>query len=251
APERKRELPEVIKRIALITADGSAALEDFLKILREYNSAIEIDLYPVSVQGQKSVMEIVQTFAQIKEDTEKSDVDAIVLTRGGGSLEDLGSFNSEDVAKAIFSSPTPVVCAVGHEVDISIADMVADVRASTPSQAAYYLASRNEQFINLANQILDSIERSLRELMPRTDQLDNVAQKLSQNIDSILPNRAQIDEQMGMISMKLRQSVPMPESVDPTVQKLNWGLINLDRDIKQKFTKVSQQQELLKAYNPS
>lgn len=140
---RKRPLPDYVTHIALITAAGSAALLDFLKILSENNSGLEIDFYSVSVQGKYSEREIIAALNA----ADTKEYDCIVLTRGGGSLEDLLTFNEEQVARAIFALHTPVLVAVGHERDESIADFVADVRASTPSQAAYYLVNTNLQFI--------------------------------------------------------------------------------------------------------
>lgn len=143
AEERKRPLPEFLLRIALITAKNSAAETDFLKILKENDSALSVDFYPVLVQGNLSEAQIISALKA----ADTNDYDCIVLTRGGGSLEDLIAFNDEELARTIFSLKTPVLVAVGHERDESIADYVADIRASTPSQAAYYLASQNIAFI--------------------------------------------------------------------------------------------------------
>lgn len=143
AEERKRPLPEFLLRIALITAKNSAAETDFLKILKENDSALSVDFYPVLVQGNLAEAQIISALKA----ADTNDYDCIVLTRGGGSLEDLIAFNDEELARTIFSLKTPVLVAVGHERDESIADYVADIRASTPSQAAYYLASQNIAFI--------------------------------------------------------------------------------------------------------
>jgi exodeoxyribonuclease VII large subunit len=120
----------------LITAVNSAAYSDFIKILKENNTNLEVDFYPVQVQGRYSEIEIINALNTAGRDQSN---DSIVLIRGGGSLEDLITFNSEKVARTIFSQIIPVIVGVGHEKDESIADFVADIRASTPSQAAYYL----------------------------------------------------------------------------------------------------------------
>ncbi len=139
---RKREIIDFPERIGLITAPGSAAYGDFIKILRERMGGINIYFYPVMVQGKESVDSIVSAFEYFN--LNMPNLDALVLIRGGGSLEDLQSFNDERVARAIFSSKIPVVCGVGHEQDLTIADLVADLRASTPSNAAELLVRKRE-----------------------------------------------------------------------------------------------------------
>lgn len=153
-PERKRQLPRFITRIALLTAAGSAAQSDFLKILRENNAAIEIDFYPVHVQGKLAEREIISSLRA----ADKNDYDCIVITRGGGSLQDLIAFNDEKLARTIFACKTVVLAAVGHERDESIAEYVADIRASTPSQAAYYLVSRNQEFLNSLTALTEQMQ---------------------------------------------------------------------------------------------
>lgn len=143
--DRKRELPPFVKNIALITAKDSAAYSDFVKILKESNVGINIDFYPVSVQGKNSITEIVNTLKHINK---KSGYDCVVLMRGGGSLEDLSAFNDEKMARAVFASKYVSLVAVGHEKDESIAEFAADIRASTPSQAAYYLVANRTNFIS-------------------------------------------------------------------------------------------------------
>lgn len=141
--ERKKDLPQFITKIALLTGKDSAAFSDFTKILREYNSGIEVDFYPVIVQGENSVSSILDAINTALYE----EYDVVVLTRGGGSLEDLKSFNSLELADMIFKSRIPFVVGVGHEKDESIADFVADMRASTPSQCAYYLVQQNAEFV--------------------------------------------------------------------------------------------------------
>jgi len=160
-PTRKRPLPALIKNIALITAKSSAAESDFLKILRENNTGLNIDFYPVSVQGKHSAGEILSAIkiAQSK------NYDCIVMIRGGGSLEDLSSFNDEMISKAIFASKIPTLVAVGHERDESIAELVSDVRASTPSQAAYYIVVNHTNFIKSIELQADQIYLQIQEII--------------------------------------------------------------------------------------
>lgn len=134
AAERKRPLPRFPERIGLITSREAAACGDFLRILRNRWGGVRVLLTHVQVQGEPSVRQIVAAFHTLQALAQPPEV--IVLTRGGGSLEDLAAFNSVEVARAIFSSRIPVVVGVGHERDETIADYVSDVRASTPTNAA-------------------------------------------------------------------------------------------------------------------
>lgn len=134
APERKRPIPRFPERIGVIASRESAAFGDFKRILGNRWGGVTIELAHVQVQGAQAIPDIVGAFRHFQ--TMKIKPDVLVLMRGGGSLEDLQAFNSEEVAYAIFGSKIPVVVGVGHERDESIADYVADVRASTPSNAA-------------------------------------------------------------------------------------------------------------------
>jgi len=133
AEERKRELPSFPERIGLITAKGSEAYNDFVKVLAERMGGMKIKFYPVQVQGREAVGSVVEALGYFNN---KQDVDVVVVTRGGGSLEDLAAFNDEAVVRAVFGSKLPVVCAIGHEGDVSLAELAADQRASTPTNAA-------------------------------------------------------------------------------------------------------------------
>lgn len=134
APERKRPLPRFPDRIGLIASASSDAYADFLKILGNRWGGVHVHAANVQVQGREAVPTIVGAFRYFNAHPEAAEV--LVLTRGGGSLDDLHAFNSEEVARAIFASRIPVIVGVGHERDESLADFVADVRASTPSNAA-------------------------------------------------------------------------------------------------------------------
>jgi exodeoxyribonuclease VII large subunit len=146
APERKRALPKFPARIGLVTSPTGAAIRDVLHVVQRRNPALEIILAPCRVQGDGAAEEIAAavallnryhlTTAQTQRSNDSTKLDLILVTRGGGSLEDLWAFNEEIVARAIFDSAIPVVSAVGHEIDFTIADFVADLRAATPSAAA-------------------------------------------------------------------------------------------------------------------
>lgn len=139
APERKRPLPRFPQRIGLVTSPTGAAIRDVLHVIERRNPGLEIILAPCRVQGDGAAREIAEAVRQLnKFNAQHStfNVELILITRGGGSLEDLWAFNEEAVARAIFESQLPVVSAVGHEIDFTIADFVADFRAATPSAAA-------------------------------------------------------------------------------------------------------------------
>ncbi len=139
APERKRPLPRFPRRIGLVTSPTGAAIHDILHVIERRNPSLEIILVPCRVQGDGAAGEIASAIRLLNEFSSgesSTPLDLVLVTRGGGSLEDLWAFNEEAVAQAIFESQLPVVSAVGHEIDFTIADFVADVRAATPSAAA-------------------------------------------------------------------------------------------------------------------
>jgi len=133
APERKKELPEFPKRIAVVTSPTGAAIRDILNVTGRRSPLADISIYPVRVQGEGSAQEIAHALRRLNE---VGKWDVIICGRGGGSLEDLWAFNEEIVARAIAESKIPIISAVGHEIDYTIADFVADVRAETPTAAA-------------------------------------------------------------------------------------------------------------------
>ena len=137
APERKRPLPKFPRRIGIVTSPSGAAIRDMLNVLRRRAPWLQILINPVRVQGTGAAQEIVVAIRQLATPNKAfAPVDLIVVTRGGGSIEDLWEFNEEIVARAIFHSAVPIVSAVGHEIDFTICDFVADLRAPTPSAAA-------------------------------------------------------------------------------------------------------------------
>ena len=153
----KKPLPEKIKRIGVITSPTGAAIHDILQVLMRRNPALEVILYPSAVQGDLAASEICR---QLDIANKRKEVDALIVGRGGGSLEDLWAFNEELVARAIFASDLFVVSAVGHETDVTIADFVADQRAPTPSAAAELLS---EDKVHLYARINELRTRLLRQ----------------------------------------------------------------------------------------
>jgi exodeoxyribonuclease VII large subunit len=180
---RKQPLPRFPRRIGVVTSPAGAALRDILNVLRRRYPLAEVLLSPTLVQGEDAPLQIVSALQAL---SEVKDVDVIVLARGGGSLEDLWAFNDERVARAVAASSIPVVCGVGHETDVTIADFVADLRAPTPSAAAELvtpdrdeLARRLQSFraqlaagvgeaITRRRRMLAGEMRALRRLSPQT-----------------------------------------------------------------------------------
>lgn len=140
--EHKQPLPALIKKIGIVTSPTGAAIHDILTVLQRRNPLIEVVIYPSQVQGQQAAQSLISA---INIANERREVDVILLTRGGGSLEDLWCFNNEGLAHTIFNSPLPIISAVGHEVDITISDFVSDYRAPTPSAGAEILSVSNDQ----------------------------------------------------------------------------------------------------------
>src|SRR6266498_1170997 len=165
APERKRPLPKFPRRIGIVTSPTGAAIRDMLNVLRRRAPWLEILINPVRVQGAGAAQEIAVAIRELALPNEAfALLDLIVVTRGGGSIEDLWEFNEESVARAIFNSAVPIVSAVGHEIDFTICDFVADLRAPTPSAAAELIVP---DVIDLRQQI-DSCARALaRQLLNR------------------------------------------------------------------------------------
>jgi exodeoxyribonuclease VII large subunit len=184
APERKRPLPPYPRRVGLVTSPAGAALRDVLHVVQRRNPALELLLAPCRVQGQGAADEIaaaihlLNQWHQAGAADPRRKLDLILLTRGGGSLEDLWPFNEEVVARAIFRSALPVLSAVGHEIDFTISDFVADLRAATPSAAAElitegavasrrFLAGALQRLRHLARQARQRHQERARQLLQR------------------------------------------------------------------------------------
>ena len=151
---RKRPIPSVPKHIAIVTSPSGAAIRDMLNVLSRRYKAARITLVPCSVQGTRATAEIVKAIGLANQ---LSDVDVLIVGRGGGSIEDMWSFNEEPVARAIAASRVPVISAVGHEIDFTIADFVADLRAPTPSAAAELVAKNASELVS----IIQRLEKNL------------------------------------------------------------------------------------------
>lgn len=142
--DHKKKLPEIISRVGLVTSPTGAAVKDMISIIKRRNPLIDIVIYPSLVQGDEAAGNIIKG---IRAFNAAQSVDVIIIGRGGGSIEDLWAFNNEQLAKAIYESELPIVSAVGHEIDYTIADFVADLRAPTPSGAAELIAEETLSMI--------------------------------------------------------------------------------------------------------
>jgi exodeoxyribonuclease VII large subunit len=163
-PERKRPLPALPARIGIVTSLEGAALRDIIKVLRRRHPSARLVVRPARVQGEGAAAEIADGIRSI---TRIPGVDVVIVARGGGSIEDLWGFNEEPVARAIAGSPVPIVTGVGHEVDFTIADFVADVRAPTPSAAAEMVVAAKDDFCARIDRLHDRIAASMRNALQR------------------------------------------------------------------------------------
>jgi exodeoxyribonuclease VII large subunit len=226
AIEHKRPLPRLPRRIGVITSPTGAAIRDVLHILRRRFCTIPILVYPVQVQGGVAAAQIART---IRRASARAECDVLILVRGGGSLEDLWAFNEESVARAIYDCAIPIVTGIGHEVDFTIADFVADVRAPTPSGAAELAAPDSSEWLRnvlrLVNRLNVALTRSLKtrqdraawlqrrlaqqhpgvELRQRAQRLDDLEQRLIRIVRSNLGERRRTVLQLAA---ELRQHSP-------------------------------------------
>jgi len=198
APEYKQKLPRYIKRLGIVTAPTGAAVQDIINISLRRNPYLQIILYPAIVQGDMAPASIVNGIHAL----EQIGVDVMIVGRGGGSLEDLWAFNEEIVAQAIFDSSIPVISAVGHETDTTIADYVADLRAATPSAAAELAVCE----IRLLLEQIDNYERILgRQMQRKIDYLRQEMRNRQMRLQFVSPTN-QIKEKRTY-AMKLEENL--------------------------------------------
>ena len=195
---RKRSLPLLPKRIGIVTSPTGAAIRDMLNILRRRFENIEVVIYPVKVQGEGAAEEIAQGIEYL---AERETVDVIIVGRGGGSLEDLWAFNEEVVGRAIFHSPVPIVSAVGHETDFTIADFVADFRAPTPSAAAEVVVREKRDLIRLLGDFQERMERQIIHFLRRKgDELKRTRGRLRDPRRRTEELRLRLDDYQGRLT---------------------------------------------------
>ncbi len=184
--EHKKGIPPFPERIGVVTSPTGAAIRDILNILNRRFSSVDILIYPAQVQGDLAGQEIAR---QIDLANNMDLVDVLIVGRGGGSIEDLWPFNEEIVARAIYRSKLPIISAVGHEVDYTISDYVADMRAPTPSAAAELVVTNREEILeyihNLTKQMTKNIDNQIKYITDQLNrfQLDTLSRGLIQRID--------------------------------------------------------------------
>lgn len=210
---QKRAIPQFPKKIAVVTSETGAALQDILNILGRRYPFVKVVLIPVTVQGESAPKSIANGIKTANE----TDADVIIFGRGGGSAEDLSAFNTELVARAVFASRIPTISAVGHEIDFSIADFTADMRAPTPSAAAELAVPEKETLsaeldtykMRIAKQILTLFDRKLSGAENTYEKIraKNPAQKLQNNEQLIENRRNEIRGKMQSILRSREQLV--------------------------------------------
>ncbi len=190
----KQSLPAFPNTLSIVTSATGAALHDILSVLRRKYPILAVRIYAVPVQGEASADAIVSAIRTINQ---RKDCDVIILARGGGSIEDLWSFNEEPVARAIYASNLPIVTGIGHEVDFTIADFVADLRAATPSAAAELIVPHQEELIEMLEQFRKSLLSSIQDYLSTIYQsIDWIIQRLEflHPKQAILRNKEQLVE---------------------------------------------------------
>ncbi|MGH7381993.1 MAG: exodeoxyribonuclease VII large subunit [Candidatus Methylomirabilales bacterium] len=225
-PARKRPIPLLPKKIGLVTSPSGAAIRDILQIIHRRFANVQVLIFPVRVQGEGAAAEIVEGVECLNK---RGDLDVLIVARGGGSIEDLWAFNEEVVARAIYASQTPVISAVGHETDFTIADFVADVRAPTPSAAAEIVISRKAElsqrvddlFSRLVSHMryraersgerLRSLERHLRLLSP----LERVKRQRERLRDGALALQSSMSHRLALWRGDLRTAAARLDSLSP------------------------------------
>ena len=212
-PDTKKELPYFIRKVGIVTSPQAAALRDVAHTLARRAPHIELQLYPTLVQGELAAGQIAQAIAKANQNPK---LDALLIIRGGGSLEDLWAFNEPEVAHAIFKSRLPTISGVGHETDTTIADFVADVRAATPTAAAELISSPSADDW-LAE--LDAIQRTLARAMRQTQQ--QAEQRLDRALLGLLTPAQQLTHKhMQLQQLWTRASHAVTRRLDANEQRL-------------------------------
>ena len=217
----KKKLPLVPGHITLVTSPKGAAVHDFIRIARRRFPGIRIAVYPVAVQGEEAAREIAGAIEQLNRGFP---TEIIVLCRGGGSIEDLQAFNDEHLARVIFSSDIPVVSAIGHEIDFTIADFVSDLRAPTPSAAAELIVPDRESLRGIVNGLQ---QRLVRAQQRRIDQLSDKLALYQHKIGDLSTFLAELFLRVDQLSMRLVHAIQ--NLIIDKQQKIDRMLLRLER----------------------
>lgn len=204
-PVHKKSLPFLPSRIGVVTSPSGAVIRDILNVTKRRFPSVNILVAPVRVQGAEAPAEIVEALHHLNE---IPGIDVIIVARGGGSLEDLMAFNDEGVARAIFASSVPVVSAVGHEIDFTIADFVADMRAPTPSAAAELVVPRRSDLVQQVRTLSARAARAgERFLKIRRERLVKLAERVRDPRRRLVDLRLSLDERFGSLTASLVRRV--------------------------------------------
>jgi exodeoxyribonuclease VII large subunit len=205
ADAHKVSLPRFPHRIGVVTSPTGAAIHDIINVLKRRFASLEVQLYPVRVQGEGAALEISRA---IDDMNRMAEVDVLVVGRGGGSLEDLWAFNEEVVARAVYRSKIPVISAVGHETDWTICDFVADLRAPTPSAAAELVIASAEELRGQVDTLSNRLRRSIESLlMARSSRLDGLRRSLHDPRTMLGHLALRLDDLGGRLDMALNVAV--------------------------------------------
>jgi len=207
AQERKKRLPDFPRNIVLITSPEAAACHDMLKVLRRF-AWLRIMIYPVAVQGNQAASQIAAALAHVSARSAEIGAEVILLARGGGSLEDLWAFNEEPVARAIAACKIPVISGIGHEVDVTIADLVADHHAHTPTEAAQVATANWRTAIEDVNRIHSRLRQGFRSLLLHARQrLQNIErhETFRRPLGQIQGNRQLLDDRQKALTMAMAE----------------------------------------------
>lgn len=247
-PERKRMLPARPRKIAVITAETGAVLQDIRRVSARRDPSVPLMLLPVRVQGAGAAEEIA---AAVRRASARSDIDVMIVGRGGGSMEDLWAFNEEIVVRAIADSRVPVISAVGHETDFTLADFAADVRASTPSNAAELAVPDRSEMLAM----LRSLRRQLRNDAARA--LENAQLRLDaaqRRLFSASPERRLEVMAAGLAAAKMRLNEAIDRQLQAYPPRLAMAAIRLDsamdRTVREKTVRLEKMRMRLDAAAP-
>lgn len=257
----KQPLPAAIRRVGIITSPTGAAIRDILAVLKRRDPSIEVIIYPSAVQGQAATAELL---AMLQRAIDRNEVDVLIMARGGGSLEDLWCFNDEQLAYALHSCPIPTISAIGHEVDFTICDFVADVRAATPSAAAELVSQDRRQWLQQLQQHrqrlsaswqryhrgqqqqLQALQQRLqlqdpqRRMQLNNQRLDELSGRIQQ---SVLRTLQQHQRQLEQYQQRLQRVHP-ERRIEPAKQHLQQLQQRLQRLVREQ---TNQRQQLLHA----
>ncbi len=247
-PARKKPLPLLPAKIGIVTSPSGAAIQDILRILNRRNNTVDVLIFPAKVQGAGAAEEVARGLQYLNS---RSDLDVIIVARGGGSLEDLWAFNEEVVARAIYASRLPVISAVGHEIDFTIADFVADLRAPTPSAAAEIVSAARDELCKRVDSFAARATQAVRSLL----------REKRHHLQQLAANRAFVDAHsrlrfylQRLDDLNGRLVRVLPSRLEPLHQKLAISDRELFRQMQTYLhalrTRVQSREQQLQAYSP-